>query len=233
MNLSNRDAVRFVAVRLDTLVADVVFLGGATVDLLLTDPGARAARKTRDVDVIVEVASTFDYQASLGPKLRQRGFREDDGPDAPLCRWVVDEVKVDVMPSDARVLGFTNPWYPAALATAVSYALSEGPTIRLVSGPCFLATKLAAFKNRGRGDLLGSVDIEDIVAILDGRLEVEEEVRGAPQDVRTYVAGELDALVSEGDLIDVLPGHLEGDAAYQARLPRLVARIERLAQLRQ
>jgi predicted nucleotidyltransferase len=230
MDSSNLDAVRLVAVRFGTMVDDVVFLGGATVDLLVTDPGARAARPTRDVDVVIEVASRVEYHWRLRPQLLQRGFHEDE-TSANTCCWLVDDIKVDVMPTAASVLGFTNPWYGAAVATAVPYPLPDGPTIRLVSGPCFLATKLAAFRDRGKGDLLGSVDIEDIVAILDGRSEIEDEVAAAREDVRAYVAGELEVLVSEGALIDVLPGHLEGDSVHQARLPRLVARIQRLARL--
>jgi hypothetical protein len=37
-----------------------VFVGGAVVDLLITDPAAPYARSTKDVDVIVEAASRLD-----------------------------------------------------------------------------------------------------------------------------------------------------------------------------
>jgi len=40
------------AARLNALLDEVVFVGGATMSLLITDPGAAPARATIDVDVI-------------------------------------------------------------------------------------------------------------------------------------------------------------------------------------
>ena len=38
-----------------------VFVGGAVVDILLSDPQAPPARPTKDIDVIVELATMADY----------------------------------------------------------------------------------------------------------------------------------------------------------------------------
>lgn len=54
---------------LGPILDEVVFVGGATVHLWLTDPGAPPARATEDVDVICEVASRAEYYR-LGEKLR-------------------------------------------------------------------------------------------------------------------------------------------------------------------
>ena len=75
-NPANLEMVRHVAERLGTLRDSVVFVGGAVVDLLITDPAAPTVRPTTDVDVIVEVASLHDYH-KLGNLLRSLGFRED------------------------------------------------------------------------------------------------------------------------------------------------------------
>lgn len=48
--------IRTVAIRLDDLVDDVVFLGGATLAFLISDPGAIPVRPTKDVDVVGRVA---------------------------------------------------------------------------------------------------------------------------------------------------------------------------------
>jgi hypothetical protein len=61
------------------------------------------------VDVIVEVGSHAAY-ATLGERLRKLGFKEDTSEDAPVCRWLIEGVKVDVMPTSAAVLGFGNRW---------------------------------------------------------------------------------------------------------------------------
>ncbi len=55
------------------------------------------------------------------------------------------------------------------------------------SAPCFLATKFEAFYSRGGGDYLLSKDIEDILAVVDGRLELIEELRRYDRDVREFV----------------------------------------------
>ena len=52
----NLDRLRLVAAALGDLVREVVFLGGAAVGLLVTDPLASPPRATADIDVIVEVA---------------------------------------------------------------------------------------------------------------------------------------------------------------------------------
>ena len=80
--------VRIVAERLGDLRDEVVFLGGATVGLLLTDPATATVRGTKDVDVTVEVGSWGEY-APLQERLREKGFTEDTSEGAPLCRWVV------------------------------------------------------------------------------------------------------------------------------------------------
>jgi hypothetical protein len=83
---SNLEALIKTVNLLGSLADEMVFLGGCATGLLLTDSGAPPIRATLDVDVIVEVASYFDYH-KLGEKLRGRGFREDTTPGAPLCRW--------------------------------------------------------------------------------------------------------------------------------------------------
>jgi len=72
------------AAALGDLLAEVVFVGGATVELWITDPGAPPVRPTKDVDVVVEVTSRsafYDFEA----RLRAQGFREDQ-EDGVICR---------------------------------------------------------------------------------------------------------------------------------------------------
>jgi hypothetical protein len=55
---------------------EVVFVGGAIVDLLVTDPAAPRPRFTDDVDVVVEVTTQVEWYA-LSDRPRKLGFRED------------------------------------------------------------------------------------------------------------------------------------------------------------
>ena len=66
------------------LLGQVVFLGGATLALLLTDPAISEVRPTNDVDVIIE-ALTYGHYGAISEQLRQRGFAEDTSPGAPIC----------------------------------------------------------------------------------------------------------------------------------------------------
>jgi hypothetical protein len=144
----NLELLCIVAEHLGPLRDRVVFVGGAATGLLITDPGAPSPRPTKDVDVIVEVASRAEYNTALRDLLLDLGFSEDTDEGAPLCRWGVAGVKVDIMPTAEGILGFTNRWYAPAIRHAVEYQLTGGQKSLLVTAPFFIATKLEAFRNR-------------------------------------------------------------------------------------
>src|SRR5882724_7623834 len=106
------------AARLRPLLPEIVFVGGCTTGLLITDPAASPVRATDDVDVIVEVASYAEY-ARFSKRLRKLGFSEDSSEGAPICRWIVDQMKLDVMPTDEIILDFSNRWFKPAVDAAV------------------------------------------------------------------------------------------------------------------
>jgi predicted nucleotidyltransferase len=214
---------------LGELVSEVAFVGGATVVLWITDPGAPAPRPTKDVDVVVEVTTPnafHDFEA----RLRARGFREDIDSSV-ICRWRYDDgdqLILDAMPAAGRLLGFDNPWQAAAMPHAAERPLPSGALIRAVTPPYLVATKLAAFAGRGRGDHLGSRDLEDIVLLVDGREELVSELANANDDVRDFVATGTAALLEQPRFVDAIFGFLRADIASQARaetvvLPRLRA----------
>jgi hypothetical protein len=103
---------------------------------------------------------------------------------------------------------------------------------RLVTAPYFLATKIDAFHNRGADDFIASHDMEDIVTLLDGRPEVVEEVRTAPEDVKQFRSRKFAEFLSNRSFLDALPGHLLPDSASQQRVPILMERIKAIANLR-
>jgi hypothetical protein len=227
MPSQNIELLKGVARRLGPLLPEVVFVGGCTTDLFITDEGAAEVRPTFDVDVIAEITSYAGYDA-FSDRLRALGFREDASEGAPCFRWLVEEMKVDVMPVDETVLGFTNRWYRAAMDSAHEIVLEPGLRIRAVTAPYFIATKLEAFRGRGRGDFTASHDLEDILAVIDGRATIGEEIVAATQ-VRPYIAKQLHDLLETRGFLDALPGYLASDSAGQARMPLLVDRIKSIA----
>ncbi len=216
-----------VAQALGTLRERFVFIGGCAAGLLVTDRAATPVRATRDVDVVVEVASLAEYH-TLERQLEQAGFKHDRRPEAPVCRWIVAGCMLDVMPTDESVLGFGNRWYKLAVRTAQSVELPSGLSIRLIAPPAFVATKLDAFWGRGAGDFLASHDLEDVIVLVDGRPELTDEVRASDPLLTTYIADQVNSLLSNPAFLESLPGHLPGDDASQARLPLIRQRLRML-----
>jgi hypothetical protein len=212
--------------RLGPLRDRVVFVGGSVRELLITDEAAPPERPTDDVDGIVSISSRAEYY-ELADELRALGFHEDTSEGAPICRWLVAGVRVDVMPDDGGILNFRNRWYTAAATHAID-VIANGETFKIVSAPYFCATKLDAFADRGNGDFYHH-DLEDIIALVDGRRELLAEMTAAPADVRDYIASEIAGLLGAPAFMEALPGHLPGDAASQARLPIVTRCLEALA----
>jgi len=204
-----------------------VLVGGCTTGLFITDPAAGGIRSTKDVDAIVDVTSYAKY-AALSERLRALGLAEDATPGAPLCRWRREDLIVDVMPVDQHILGFSNRWYPAAIETAERFDIA-GHDVRVVTPALFIATKLEAFYGRGDDDVFASHDLEDIIAVVDGRPEIVGDVATAAADVRSYIGTQIRALLDNRDFIEALAGFLLPDPASQARRGLLEGRLRTMS----
>jgi len=168
----NLEILTIVAKQLDSLLHEVVFCGGCATSLLITDSAIPDVRHTTDVDMIVDIVTRKKYYA-LEERLQKLGFSHPLGEkNVPVCRWKIGEIDVDIMPTDEKILGFSNRWYKDAIKEAQNISLTDEITIKLLTAPYFLATKLEAFYGRGKGDYLGSQDLEDILTIIDGRVEL-------------------------------------------------------------
>jgi hypothetical protein len=129
---------------------------------------------------------------------------------------------LDLMPTQGEILGFSNRWYPLALDTTQPQGLPSGRSIRIVTAPVFLATKLEAFRGRGRGDYLVSHDLEDLMAVVDGRTSLLEECRLSPPELRNDLAAQFLELLNTSAFLEALPAFLPPDQASQQRLPDLL-----------
>lgn len=219
------ELVEIVAAALQDLRGELVFVGGAITGLLLTDPAAPSTSSTKDVDVIVSVTTRTEYLDVLSHRMRALRFREDTDEDAPICRWRLDGIKLDLMPTDPLILGFSNRWFPEAFRNAQPHELPSGITIKVVTGPHFLATKFEAFHSRGDGDYMASKDMEDSIAVLHGRQEIVGEIAGAAVEVREYLGERADELLQNHGFEAALAGHLPGEDTTRVirRLQRIMA----------
>lgn len=230
-NDPNVALLEVVAERLgDDLREEMVFVGGAVAGLLITDPAMPTIRPTEDVDLVCRAVALKDYHR-VETALRARGFVQDMRPEAPICRWQVGSVIVDVMPSLEKILGFANRWYPLALETAQPVALPSGRLIRLIAAAVFVATKLEAFDGRGKNEFLFSHDLGDLLAVVDGRASLLEECGSSPIELQTYLGERFRTLLANPAFVESLAGHLPGDLASQERLPGLAATLRHLAGL--
>jgi hypothetical protein len=178
------------------------------------------------VDVIAEILTYVDYIA-FSERLRKAQFTEDTSEEPLTCRWFHGNLKLDVLALSKEVLGYTNLWYKSALDHAVPFVLPSGQPIRMITAPYFLGTKMEAFRGRGQMDFLASHDLEDFIAVIDGRSTILKEVADSPGDVREYLTEAATSLLSESRFLDAVPGFV----LDYGRVPLILERLNQLSRL--
>lgn len=210
---------------LQPLIDQLVFTGGATIGLYLNEEAALDVRATNDVDCVCEIVTRKEYY-QLGEQLRQLGFQE--AIEGPTCRWTTSNgLIIDVMPTEPKILGFSNRWYRPALQRRVEYTLPSGQKIFIFAAFDLLAAKIEAFQGRGNGDFYGSADFEDIITLLDGRTEILSDLGQSPVDVRKYIADWFNQL--QNKLRELGTVHLSYAARQAGREQKLLEKIDAIA----
>ncbi len=190
-----------VANGLGELKEELVFVGGTVAELYADDPAASDIRPTQDVDCVIELSSRMEY-AKLEENLRTKRFTHDTSKGAPICRWLYQGIKVDIMPSEESILGFKNWWYPGGVENKISKKLFDGTEIYVFPPEYYLASKFEAHHDRGGNDLRQSHDFEDIIYILDNCTDILENVRNADEDVKNYLKVECESLLGNNGLLE-------------------------------
>jgi predicted nucleotidyltransferase len=198
--------IKAVANALTELKEKVVFVGGATISLYPDRP-VFEVRPTDDIDVIIEILN-YDDRAKLEEKLRSIGFSHDI-ESGIVCRFKIQGIIVDIMPTNDPSIGFTNIWYPEGFGKAVNYEIEESNVIKILSAPHFIATKLEAHKGRGKNDGRTSQDFEDIIFVLENREAIWEEMKSAGESVKNYLRSEFQVLLKNPDLFEWIDSHVE------------------------
>jgi hypothetical protein len=215
------------ATKLAPFLREIVFVGGVTLGLLITDKAAAPIRSTDDVDVIAEILTYVDYIA-FSERLRKAQFTEDTGEEPLTCRWFHGKLKLDVLALSKEVLGYTNLWYERALHHAAPFVLPSGQVIRIITAPYFLGTKMEAFRGRGNMDFLASHDLEDFIAVIDGRSTILREIANSASDIREYLVEAAASLMNEPRFLDAVPGFV----LDSGRVPLILDRLTQVAQLK-
>lgn len=213
-----------VASGLKGLLSEAVFVGGAVASLYIQKEKLEtvsAIRPTDDVDCVVEIASRSEYY-KLERKLRGLGFKNSTEANAPVCRWLYSGVTVDIMPTDPKIVGFANFWYKPGMENSIFYRLPSKLEIKIFSFPYFLASKIEAFKDRGKGDFFGSRDFEDIVTVLEGRASLRTDFSDVQNDLRVYLQNWFQERLSSADFIQGLSYHLASGKSEPDNTRRLL-----------
>ena len=168
---------------LGELKEKVVFVGGATISLYV-DSKTEEIRPTDDIDIVVEIYTHQEY-AALDEQLRKLGFVNDQTTRV-ICRYSIQGLIVDVMPTQIDALGFSNKWYQPAFENSIQYNLGD-EKIRIFSPPFFIASKLEAFLQRGKNDGRTSTDFEDINFLFENRSTIWKELNDAETTLSTYL----------------------------------------------
>lgn len=226
---ANLAMLEFVARKLGDLKNELVFLGGCTTALFVTDPVVPDIRTTLDIDCIVDVLSLRHFH-QVEKRLLKQGFKKSMEDDV-ICRWRYDDMILDVMPTDEKILGFGNRWYKAAIKQATTYQLAEDLCIKMLPAPYFLATKLEAFKTRGKNDYLMSHDFEDIITVIDGYVELLDEVITADTTLKKHLSKAFSDILKDQKFYMALPGHLNYGALTDNRIQIILRRIEKIGNL--
>ena len=203
---TNTVRIKAVSNSLDNLKEKVVFVGGATISLY-PDRQVFEVRPTDDVDVIIEILNYTD-RAELEEKLRSIGFSHDI-ESGVVCRYRIQGIIVDIMPTNDNSIGFSNRWYPEGFRQAVNYKIDDMCTVKILSAPYFIATKMEAFKDRGNSDGRTSQDFEDIIYVLENRKEIWEEMKNVAGDVRDYLKSEFLQLLNNSNITEWIDCHVE------------------------
>jgi hypothetical protein len=206
---STRDKIISAIVKVADALAEVkekmAIVGGAVVGLYADDPAAQDVRPTKDIDLVFEIA-TYAELSKLEDKLIAKGFKRIMDEQV-ICRFKLDDILVDVMATKDVGWAQANPWFPAGFQHLIKYPL-EHTEIRILSFDCFLATKFSAFHNRGH-DPRTSHDFEDIIYLLDNRINLINDIINSTGNVKKYLLDEFRALINQPDLHEAMLGHLE------------------------
>jgi hypothetical protein len=216
-----------VARKLGSLNDEVVYLGGCSTALFITDSLLLDVRPTKDVDCIVDIVSRSEYY-KFSKKLEKQGFKQLIN-ESVICRWRYDDVILDVMPTDEEILTFGNRWYKEAITKPITHQLAPDLIVKSVTAPYLLVTKIEAFNARGNRDFLASHDFEDIINVISGRIEVADEVNSENEELKNHLKNFFAEMISDDDFVTALPAHINEGPATEQRLATVTSRIRKIA----
>lgn len=142
-----------------------------------------------------------------------------------VCSYKYKDIPVDIMAMEDGPWGPSNKWYKIGFSNLWA-AQAKDQEIRILSAPCYLATKFEAYTNRGV-DYRTSHDIEDIFYVLDNRIHIVEEIEKDDTRIRDYVRQQLTEIIKKGLLNELLMTHIH-PLMLEERMPIVEEKIAQI-----
>lgn len=219
----NIAVVSEVAEALQHIKQDMVFVGGAVVSLYTDDPAADEIRPTQDIDMTLNIINLSHWE-KVQTQLGALGFHPDPFGHA-ICSYKYKDIPVDIMATEDGPLGPANRWYKIGFENLWT-AKAKDQDIKILSAPCYLATKFEAFNDRG-SDYRISHDIEDIIYVLDNRIGIVEEIENDDTRIANFIKEQLQNITNKGFLQEVLMAHIH-PLMLDERLPIVEEKITQI-----
>ena len=200
----NIAVVAEIAVALKELKDQVIFVGGSVVSLYTDDPAADDIRPTADIDITVKLMNQGNY-LQMQKRLSSLGFKLDMTGHS-ICSYKYKDIPVDIMSTEDMPLIPSSIWFRLGLDTLQTVKVNN-VDIQILSVPYFLATKFKAFNDRGV-DYRTSHDIEDIIYILDNRINIVNEINQADSEVKEFIKSELQKIIDNNALEEIIAAHV-------------------------
>ena len=209
----NLKVVEKIALVLEEINDDVIYVGGAVVSLYVTDEGAEQPRPTKDIDISVQIGSYAEME-QLRVKLASKKIYPASA-ETVIYRYTYEDVLIDFIPFEKTPLGPTNRWLKPGFKKAYPVTI-EKAEIKILPVSIFLATKWEAYKNRG-GDPRMSHDFEDIIYVIDNNLNLIDDVANAEKDVQDFLKEMSNEILSHSSLNEIVECHINPYTAKERR----------------
>jgi predicted nucleotidyltransferase len=230
LDLENRiiniEILAEVAEALKDIKDEMVFVGGAVVSLYADETAADEMRPTEDIDMALKIINLSHWQ-QLQEKLSGLGFYPDPFGHA-ICSYRYKDIAIDIMSIEDGPLGPANPWYKVGFHNLWTVNI-KNQEIKLLSAPCFLATKFEAFNSRGK-DYRTSHDIEDIVYVLDNRSKIVDEILKEDNNISNFLKEQFQIIINKGILEEMLISHIHPNSLDE-RMKIVVEKINKIINL--
>ena len=145
--------------------------------------------------------------------LLKTGWAPRSYTNDPPCRYIKNEIILDVMPESTNELLISNAWYKEGFLNKIKHKLSFGNEINIFPFAYFLASKITAFESRGNENYIEHKDMVDIFNLLaSSTVQGEFEKMSGP--VYDYVTNRLGHFLENPDFKFALHGHFSHDEGH-------------------